>query len=157
MTWRVLLIEGKVKTRPFDMESQELLTQSKSGKSSLLKPLRLSADEHELIALFHRAMQRPEFRVTFAELSVRYLAESINPDPIIPMQVVAKLLSMNIHRVHHWVHRLRIPQRYRLVGSKHRRHRMLYASELRMIHKASLRGEVRSYRELHSDVQQESI
>ncbi len=134
------------------MESQELLIQSKSGKSSLLKPLRLSADEHELIAIFHRAMLRDDFRVAFAELAVRYLAQSVNPDPVIPMQVVMKLLSIDYARMRTLCVKLKIPSRYRLVGKEHRRFRMLYASECTMLRKASMRGEWRSRREQEANL-----
>jgi hypothetical protein len=49
---------------------------------------------------------------------------------------------MTEKQLSYWMRKLHIPKRYRVFGPQHQRHRMLYASEVRLLRESVMRGEV---------------
>ena len=100
-----------------------------------------------MINELRECIKSPGFRREFASL-IAASTDMLTVDPAYTCRVAQRLIPMNEKQLAYWLNKLHIPKRYRVFKIKRngdflpQRHRMLYASEIKLIREAATRGEV---------------
>jgi hypothetical protein len=92
-----------------------------------------------MLLAFRECMKSPTFRKEIARCIASY-ADLFAVEPHYTKQVAMRLIPMSEDQITAWSTRLQIPQRYRVFGRNHIRHRMYSASEIVQLRNAVTRG-----------------
>jgi hypothetical protein len=101
----------------------------------------LTKNERTVINALRECFKNPGFRLAFGEL-IAFHPDVLSVEPLFTCQVAQRLIPMTEKQLSYWMRKLNIPKRYRIFGRQHQRHRMLYASEIRLLRESVMRGEV---------------
>jgi hypothetical protein len=122
-----------------DMSNQ--IEQEKQNSLGSYTENHLTKTERTVINAFRECMKSPAFRLGFARIIAGHPG-LLQVEPMFTCQVAQRLIPMTEKQLSYWMRKLNIPKRYRVFGRQHQRHRMLYASEIRLLRESVMRGEV---------------
>jgi hypothetical protein len=119
----------------YHIEQEELNPQGYNSDNHFTKT------ERTLINALRECMKSPAFRLGFARIIAGHPG-LLQVEPMFTCQVAQRLIPMTEKQLSYWMRKLNIPKRYRVFGREHQRHRMLYASEVRLLRESVMRGDV---------------
>ncbi len=96
-------------------------------------------NERAVLLAIREALKDEHWRKQINELLLSGLAAASPLDPLYTLAVSERLIPCTHSTMKYWLGQLTLPARYRY-DKQHRRHRMLYASELIAIRRKVIRG-----------------